>query len=123
MRLDSPRSNKIFFLLQIILLLKQTGITVWHLRSVIRRRTSYSLREVREEHDGYDGSVQVLGLTPLAAGFSLLLVGSFLATFVFYLEVKRVVASTYVRQVLRRVTNESRCLVRRRNRHRNDIVQ
>ncbi|XP_076178737.1 uncharacterized protein LOC143152464 isoform X2 [Ptiloglossa arizonensis] len=109
--------------IQIILLLKQTGITVWHLRSVIRRRTSYSLREVREEHDGYDGSVQVLGLTPLAAGFSLLLVGSFLATFMFYLEVKRVVASTYVRQVLRRVTNESRCLVRRRNRHRNDIVQ
>ncbi|XP_026674622.1 uncharacterized protein LOC108631409 isoform X2 [Ceratina calcarata] len=74
----------------IMLLLRETGITNWHLRDVIRRRNSYYLRQVLVEHDKYDGSVQVLGLTPLGAGFSLLLIGLSIATFVFYLEIRRI---------------------------------
>ncbi|XP_076751512.1 ionotropic receptor 21a [Xylocopa sonorina] len=76
-----------------ILWLKETGITIWHLRDVIRRRDSYNLREVLVEHDAYDGNAQILGLTPLGAGFSLLLVGSAIATIVFYLELKRAAKS------------------------------
>ncbi|XP_076549043.1 uncharacterized protein LOC117600898 isoform X1 [Osmia lignaria lignaria] len=94
---------------RIIMWLKETGITVWHLRNVIRRRDNYNLREVRLEHDGYDGSVQVLGLTPLGAGFSLLLVGLSIATFVFYLELKHAAKSTSVREILRDIDNKRKC--------------
>ncbi|KOC68373.1 hypothetical protein WH47_03531 [Habropoda laboriosa] len=87
----------------IMLCLKETGITIWHLRDVIRSRASYNLHEVLVEHDGYDGSVQVLGLTPLGAGFSLLLVGTSIATLVFYLELKRAAGSSSVRQFLREI--------------------
>ncbi|CAL7946158.1 unnamed protein product [Xylocopa violacea] len=78
---------------RVIMWLKETGITIWHLRDVIRRRDSYNLREVLVEHDAYDGHAQILGLTPFGAGFSLLLVGSTIATIVFYLELKRAAKS------------------------------
>ncbi|XP_076245975.1 uncharacterized protein LOC143186286 [Calliopsis andreniformis] len=93
---------------RIILYLKETGITIWHLRDIIRKRDSYNLREVLQEHDGYDGSVQVLGLTPLGAGFSLLLVGSSIAILVFYVELKRAAKSTSIREVLRRIDGKRR---------------
>ncbi|KAG6795400.1 hypothetical protein HZU73_09183 [Apis mellifera caucasica] len=76
---------------KMILWLKESGIVIWHLRDVIRRRGNYNFREVFIERDRYDGSVQVLGLTPLGAGFSLLLVGFFIATLVFCLELKHFV--------------------------------
>ncbi|XP_050482745.1 uncharacterized protein LOC126869794 isoform X1 [Bombus huntii] len=86
---------------RIILWLKETGIVIWHLRDVIRRRDNYNLREVLVEHDKYDGHVQVLGLMPLGAGFSLLLVGMSIATFVFYLELRRTAKTTSVSNRLR----------------------
>lgn len=86
--------------LQMLLLLKESGITTWHLRDIIRKRDSYNLREVLVEHDGYDGSVQVLGLTPLGAGFSMLVVGFSIATVVFYLELKRAAGSIQINKIL-----------------------
>lgn len=80
-----------------ILWLKETGIVIWHLRDVIRRRGNYNFREVFIERDGYDGSVQVLGLMPLGAGFSLLLVGFLISTLVFCLELKRVSGKISIR--------------------------
>ncbi|XP_043511096.1 ionotropic receptor 21a-like [Frieseomelitta varia] len=74
---------------EIILRLRETGIIIGHLRDVIRRRDSYNLREVTVEHDRYDGSIQVLGLMPLGAGFFLLFVGSLIASMTFYLELRR----------------------------------
>ncbi|XP_076630643.1 uncharacterized protein LOC143346440 [Colletes latitarsis] len=91
---------------RMMLLLKQTGIVNWHMRNVIRRRSSYNLRDVLVEHDGYDGSVQILGLTPLAAGFSLLVVGLSIAGLVFYLELKRATGSTSVYRVLRSIAGK-----------------
>ncbi|XP_043265540.1 ionotropic receptor 21a [Colletes gigas] len=91
---------------RMVLLLKQTGIANWHMRNVIRRRSSYNLRDVFVEHDGYDGSVQVLGLRPLAAGFSLLVVGSSIAALVFYLELKRAAGSTSIYRVLRSIAGK-----------------
>ncbi|XP_076549044.1 uncharacterized protein LOC117600898 isoform X2 [Osmia lignaria lignaria] len=107
--MGQPPPFRDYFDLTIIMWLKETGITVWHLRNVIRRRDNYNLREVRLEHDGYDGSVQVLGLTPLGAGFSLLLVGLSIATFVFYLELKHAAKSTSVREILRDIDNKRKC--------------
>ncbi|XP_066603142.1 probable glutamate receptor [Prorops nasuta] len=75
---------------KVMLWLKESGITFFHLRDVIRRRTGLHLREVLVEHDGSDGDARVLTLTPLGAGFSMLIVGLFLSTFVFYLELKSV---------------------------------
>lgn len=80
-----------------ILWLKETGIVIWHLRDVIRRRGNYNFREVFIERDGYDGRVQVLGLMPLGAGFSLLLVGFLISTLVFCLELKRVSGKISIR--------------------------
>lgn len=71
------------------------------MRDIIRRRDNYNLREVLVEHDKYDGHVQVLGLMPLGAGFSLLLVGMSIATFVFYLELRRTAKTTSVNNRLR----------------------
>lgn len=89
-----------------ILWLKETGIVIWHLRDVIRRRGNYNFREVFIERDRYDGSVQVLGLTPLGAGFSLLLIGFFIATLIFCLELyninwKQIIEKISVLRVLR----------------------
>ncbi|XP_031773640.1 uncharacterized protein LOC100865801 isoform X2 [Apis florea] len=82
---------------KMILWLKETGIVIWHLRDVIRRRGNYNFREVFIERDGYDGSVQVLGLMPLGAGFSLLLVGFLISTLVFCLELKHVSGKISIR--------------------------
>ncbi|XP_043794564.1 uncharacterized protein LOC122715979 [Apis laboriosa] len=91
---------------EMILWLKETGIVIWHLRDVIRRRGNYNFRQVFIERDRYDGSVQVLGLTPLGAGFSLLLVGFFIATLIFCLELfninwKQIIEKISVLRVLR----------------------
>ncbi|XP_076658860.1 putative glutamate receptor [Halictus rubicundus] len=88
---------------RIMLSLKEAGIVDWHLNDVTRRHNSYNLREVLVEHDGYDGGVQVLGLMPLAAGFSLLLLGSSIAVFVFYMELKRAAKSSSIRHILRAI--------------------
>ncbi|XP_076391332.1 uncharacterized protein LOC100883035 isoform X2 [Megachile rotundata] len=87
---------------RLILWLRETGITIWHLRNVIRKRNNYNLRKVLVEQDGYDGSTQVLGLTPLGAGFSLLLVGLSMSMLVFYLELKYAARkSNSIRDILR----------------------
>ena len=103
-----------------MLRLKEAGITIWHLRDVIRRRDSYNLRRVLIEYDGYDGSVQVLGLTPLAAGFSLLLVGASIAGLVFYLELTRAAGSASIRDVLRSIASNRRSTAEKGEQHRND---
>ncbi|XP_076669091.1 glutamate receptor ionotropic, delta-1 [Andrena cerasifolii] len=104
----------------VMLRLKEAGITIWHLRDVIRRRDSYNLRQVLIEHDGYDGSVQVLGLTPLAAGFSLLLIGATIAVLVFHLELTRAARSTSIRDVLRSIASNRRSTAEKVERHRDD---
>lgn len=112
------------FFLQIMLRLKEAGITIWHLRDVIRRRNSFNLRQLLIEHDRYDGSVQVLGLTPLAAGYSLLLVGASIAGLVFYLELTRAAGSTSIRDVRRSIASNhagiARSTAEKGEQHRND---
>ncbi|KAG7201633.1 hypothetical protein KM043_004369 [Ampulex compressa] len=89
-----------------LLWLKESGITFFHLRDVIRRRASFNLREVLVEQDGHDGSARVLSLTPLGAGFSMLLVGLMISTFVFYLELRQVSGSRPIRAVLRDIDTQ-----------------
>ncbi|XP_076298048.1 uncharacterized protein LOC143217546 [Lasioglossum baleicum] len=88
---------------QIMLSLKEAGIVERHLHDVTRRHNSYDLRDVLVEHDGYDGSVQIIGLMPLAAGFSLLILGFSIAVFVFYMELKRAARSTSICHILRAI--------------------
>ncbi|XP_011312866.1 glutamate receptor U1 isoform X2 [Fopius arisanus] len=66
------------------------GFTAFHLKDVIHRRTSTSLREVLIERDGdnSDGPVP-LKLKPLGAGFIVLFLGLTTATIVFYFEIRR----------------------------------
>ncbi|XP_071558925.1 uncharacterized protein [Temnothorax nylanderi] len=56
--------------------LKESGIAHFHLNDVIHRRASFNLREVVEEYDGLNGNFIALGLTPLGAGFTTLVVAS-----------------------------------------------
>jgi len=84
-----------------MLWLKQSGIARFHLSEVIRRRTSFSLREVIKENNGHDGSFTVLGLTPLGAGFSALIVGLFASIIVFFYELKQAADSRGIREVFR----------------------
>ncbi|KZC10876.1 Glutamate receptor delta-2 subunit [Dufourea novaeangliae] len=98
---------------RIMMRLKETGIVSWQLRDVIRRRDSYNLREVLVEHDRYDGAVQVLGLTPLGAGFSLLFVGFSAATFVFYMELRHTAGSRNIFHVLRTINSKRRSMNKR----------
>ena len=85
-----------------MLWLKEGGISFYHLKDVIRRRASPSLHEVLIEHDFTDdGIAKVLGLTPLGAGFSLLIIGYFVSSFVFYLESRKVRGSRSVIVVLK----------------------
>ncbi|XP_019697387.1 uncharacterized protein LOC105183987 [Harpegnathos saltator] len=85
----------------IILWLKETGITNFHLVDVIRRRASYNLREVHKEYDGHDGTARVLGLMPLGAGFSTLVMGLLISTMVFLYELRHAAGKRPIREVLR----------------------
>lgn len=92
--------------MQIILRLRESGVIIWHLRDVIRRRDNYNLREVTVEHDRYDGSIKVLGLMPLGAGFFLLFIGSLTASLTFYLELRRAAKATSVHDLLRNISKK-----------------
>lgn len=92
---------------KIILRLRETGIISRHLRDVIRRRDSYNLREVTVEHDRYDGSIQVLGLMPLGAGFFLLFIGLLIASLTLYFELRRAASrATSIHGLLRNISKE-----------------
>jgi len=84
-----------------MLWLKQSGIARFHLSEVIRRKASFSLREVVKENNGLDGSFTVLGLTPLGAGFSALIVGLLASIIVFFYELKQAADSRSIREVFR----------------------
>ncbi|XP_043468883.1 uncharacterized protein LOC122502754 [Leptopilina heterotoma] len=86
----------------VMLWLREGGITLYHLKDVIRRRAVHSLREVLVEYDYVDEGVAIiLNLTPLGGAFSLLIVGFCLSTFVFYLELRSVRGTKSVFSVLR----------------------
>ncbi|XP_071554063.1 probable glutamate receptor isoform X1 [Temnothorax nylanderi] len=81
--------------------LKESGIAHFHLNDVIHRRASFNLREVVEEYDGLNGNFIALGLTPLGAGFTTLVVGLLASTMVFVYELKRAADSRPIREVFR----------------------
>ncbi|XP_043503381.1 uncharacterized protein LOC122524925 [Polistes fuscatus] len=85
---------------RIMLRLKESGIATFHLQDVVRRRASFNLREILIEYDGKNG-LRVLTLTPLGAGFFLLLLGLSISTLVFYLEIKYANKSKSIRENLR----------------------
>lgn len=104
----SVRRTKCIFLcpFQVLLSLRESGIVIRHLNDVYDRHDSQNLREVLVEHDRYDGTVHVLGLTPLAAGFSLLLFGSLAAAVVFYMELRCAARATPIRHILRSINDK-----------------
>lgn len=81
--------------------MKQSGIARFHLNDVIHRRASFNFREVVKEHNGVDGHARVLGLTPLGAGFTALIIGLLASTMVFFYELKQAADSRPVREVFR----------------------
>ncbi|XP_011692735.1 PREDICTED: uncharacterized protein LOC105452883 [Wasmannia auropunctata] len=85
----------------VTLWLKESGIARFHLSDVIHRRASLSLREVVKEYDGLNTSYITLGLTPLGAGFSALIVGLLASTLVFIYELKQAADSRPIREVFR----------------------
>ncbi|XP_020286613.1 uncharacterized protein LOC109856099 [Pseudomyrmex gracilis] len=87
----------------IILWLKESGITYYHLDNVIRRKTTINLREVLKEYDGLDNTAHVLGLTPLAAGFTTLIVGLLISIMVFFYEIKQTAGLRPIREVFREI--------------------
>ncbi|TGZ53616.1 Glutamate receptor delta-1 subunit, partial [Temnothorax longispinosus] len=87
--------------IKITLWLKESGIAHFHLNDVIHRRASFNLREVVEEYDGLNGNFIALGLTPLGAGFTTLVVGLLASTMVFVYELKRAADSRPIREVFR----------------------
>lgn len=104
----SVRRTKCIFLcpFQVLLSLRESGIVIRHLNDVYDRHDTQNLREVLVEHDRYDGTVHVLGLTPLAAGFSLLLFGSLAAAVVFYMELRCAARATPIRHILRSICDK-----------------
>lgn len=96
---------------QIILWLKETGITTFHLGDVIRRRATFNLREVLKEYDGQDGSTRVLGLMPLGAGFTILAIGLLISTMVFIYELRQAAGTRPIHEVFREV-REKRAMYR-----------
>lgn len=97
-----------FFVFQMLLRLRESGIITFHLHDVLRRRADFNLREILVEYDGKDGSVRVLTLVPLGAAFFLLLLGLSISTLVFYLEIKYNNDSKSIREVLRDVNRKRR---------------
>ncbi|XP_029673643.1 glutamate receptor 3.4-like [Formica exsecta] len=87
----------------IISWLRESGIIYFHLGDVIRRRANFNLREVLKEYDNLDKSARVLGLTPLGAGFTALIVGFLASTIVFFYELKQAAGSRSIREVFREI--------------------
>ncbi|XP_039307423.1 uncharacterized protein LOC105199957 isoform X2 [Solenopsis invicta] len=85
----------------LILWLKETGIAHFHLNNVMHRRASFNLREVVKEYDGLNSNPIVLGLTPLGAGFIVLIIGLLASTIVFFYELKQAADSRPIREVFR----------------------
>ncbi|XP_032687038.1 glutamate receptor ionotropic, delta-1 [Odontomachus brunneus] len=85
----------------VILWLKETGITNFHLDDVIRRKANLNLREVLKEYDDHDGKARVLGLMPLGAGFITLAIGLLISTIVFFHELRQAAGTRPIREVFR----------------------
>lgn len=83
--------------------MRESGIIYFHLGDVIRRRANFNLREVLKEYDNLDKSARVLGLTPLGAGFTALIVGLLASTIVFFYELKQAAGSRSIREVFREI--------------------
>lgn len=81
--------------------MKESGIARFHLNDVIHRRATLNLREVVKEYDGPNDSATVLGLTPLGAGFTALIIGLLASIMVFFYELKQAADSRSIREVLR----------------------
>ncbi|XP_057334918.1 uncharacterized protein LOC130673760 isoform X1 [Microplitis mediator] len=73
---------------KVILWLKETGLSVYHLQDVIYRRTPLHLREVLIERDIETQEAKALRLLPLSAGFAFLFFGLFISFVVFCFELK-----------------------------------
>ena len=73
---------------KVIMLLRESGIMAYHLSDVIYRRSTTALREVLVEYDTKFVGPKILTLTPLATSFSVLILGLFISTIVFVLELK-----------------------------------
>lgn len=84
-----------------MLWLKETGIAHFHLSDVIHRRATFNIREVLKEYDGLHKNAVVLGLTPLGAGFTILIIGLLASTIVFFYELKKAADSRPIREVFR----------------------
>lgn len=83
--------------------LRETGITRFHLNDVIERRSSVTLREVNKEYDNHSGITRVLGLVPLGAGFTTLILGLLISAIVFLYELKQAAGTRRIREVLREI--------------------
>lgn len=82
--------------------MKESGITHYHLDDIIRRRASLNLREVLKEYD-HDGEAKTLTLTPLGAGFTVLVLGFLISTITFFYELKQAAGSRSIREVFREI--------------------
>nr|UEN71270.1 ionotropic receptor 1 [Gregopimpla kuwanae] len=95
---------------KITLRLREAGLAQYHLRDVIHRRTGRELRQVMIEQDIGSGAPRVLKLTPLGAGFAILIFGLTFSTIVFYLELKHASRKTFIPKVLHRMKKKSQRL-------------
>ena len=69
------------------MLLLECGFVDYHVRDVIRRRTEPAFREVMKDREDTYEEPRVLSLKPLLANFVFLILGLFISTIVFILEV------------------------------------
>jgi hypothetical protein len=81
--------------------LKESGITHHHLVDVLRRKANFNLLSVLKEDDGVNRNAKVLGLTPLGAGFMVLVAGLLMSIMVFVCELKQAADSRSIRELLR----------------------
>ncbi|XP_034952698.1 uncharacterized protein [Chelonus insularis] len=75
---------------KVILWIRETGLAMYHLNNVIHRRTSINLREVLIEHDVEANEATALIMTPLGAGFTMLIIGHLVALVMFYVELRSI---------------------------------
>jgi len=68
---------------------------------VLRRKANFNLLSVLKEDDDVNRNAKVLGLTPLGAGFMLLVAGLFVSTMMFVCELKQAANSRPIRELLR----------------------
>ncbi|XP_029167016.1 uncharacterized protein LOC114937640 [Nylanderia fulva] len=88
---------------KIIAWLRESGITYFHLNDVLHRKANFNLREVLKEYDNLDKSARVLGLMPLGAGFTALIVGLLISTIIYFYELKQAAGSRSIREVFREI--------------------